>query len=206
MTGCRRAAPSLFAPHCCPSGPPRNCRIPTRPASQHIVINHPSIYTIYLLSLAPSTTQETSHEQRRICQPRRLIPRLVVQHRSSTPPEQLWIVRMEKVAEPKIPQEFILDAFADPTSVRDVVRGMSCPLVCCPSFPPLPLLQGSYAHAYTLLLEAQPSLAGCDAVCRGPELQQLAPCAPAPCPPTLLPSPPSASTNPFPIEHKADTN
>ncbi|KKY33367.1 hypothetical protein UCDDA912_g06743 [Diaporthe ampelina] len=31
---------------------------------------------------------------------------------------------MEKVAEPKIPQEFILDAFADPTSVRDVVRGI----------------------------------------------------------------------------------
>lgn len=35
---------------------------------------------------------------------------------------------MEKAAEPKIPQEFILDAFADPTSVRDVVRGMSSPL------------------------------------------------------------------------------
>ncbi|KAL1862488.1 hypothetical protein Daus18300_008585 [Diaporthe australafricana] len=31
---------------------------------------------------------------------------------------------MEKGAEPKIPQEFILDAFADPTSVRDVVRGI----------------------------------------------------------------------------------
>jgi hypothetical protein len=35
---------------------------------------------------------------------------------------------MEKAAEPKIPQEFILDAFADPTSVRDVVRGMSSPM------------------------------------------------------------------------------
>lgn len=31
---------------------------------------------------------------------------------------------MEKAGEPKIPQEFILDAFADPTSVRDVVRGI----------------------------------------------------------------------------------
>jgi hypothetical protein len=34
---------------------------------------------------------------------------------------------MEKAAEPKIPQEFILDAFADPTSVRDVVRGIDMP-------------------------------------------------------------------------------
>lgn len=31
---------------------------------------------------------------------------------------------MEKLSEPKIPQEFNLEAFADPTSVRDVVRGI----------------------------------------------------------------------------------
>lgn len=31
---------------------------------------------------------------------------------------------MEKLPTPRIPQEFILDAFADPTSVRDVVRGI----------------------------------------------------------------------------------
>lgn len=34
---------------------------------------------------------------------------------------------MEKLPDPgKLRQEFILDAFADPTSVRDVVRGESC--------------------------------------------------------------------------------
>lgn len=37
----------------------------------------------------------------------------------------MFLPAMEKLAEPtKIPQEFILEAFADPASVRDVVRGI----------------------------------------------------------------------------------
>lgn len=65
MTGCRRAAPSLVAPHCCPSGPPRNCRIPTsQPAHRH----QPSLY---LLSLATSTNKP--RQKRLICQPRCLV-------------------------------------------------------------------------------------------------------------------------------------
>lgn len=57
---------------------------------------------------------------------------------------------MEKAAEPKIPQEFILDAFADPTSVRDVVRGTSWPLV---RKLPAPSSLGLVFYAHMLPLE-----------------------------------------------------
>lgn len=57
---------------------------------------------------------------------------------------------MEKAAEPKIPQEFILDAFADPTSVRDVVRGTSWPLV---RNLPAPSSLGLLSYAHKLPLE-----------------------------------------------------
>lgn len=40
-------------------------------------------------------------------------------------------MNIEKLPDPaKLPQEFILDAFADPASVRDVVRGEFNPPLC----------------------------------------------------------------------------
>lgn len=45
---------------------------------------------------------------------------------------------MDKLPEARLPQEFILDAFADPSSVRDVVRGKCPSPLPKPTFPPPP--------------------------------------------------------------------
>lgn len=38
-------------------------------------------------------------------------------------PTEVDMMDNNKLPEARLPQEFILDAFADPSSVRDVVRG-----------------------------------------------------------------------------------
>lgn len=58
-----------------------------------------------------------------------------------------------KLPEARLPQEFILDAFADPSSVRDVVRGKpllptpfgTCPAIASPT--------GTYVRPFDLIRE-----------------------------------------------------
>ena len=56
------------------------------------------------------------------------------------------------IMNPQTPKEFILEAFADPASVRDVVKGMSCH-VHAMSSPPPPLFPPSSATPLSVAIQ-----------------------------------------------------